>query len=1098
MFKPQPVMAPGGAQRPPTPTAALTALAEDSSDKKQVELLWHLARSAGVDLPSLTASAAKAQSQRGPLRAMGEVRGDDGRFPPAKASNTPASGVGRQKPVEKRKGQEAAATEKSGRMEEFGKNEASKGSADELDATDVERLLALKMLHLNQAKEVQETRRALRELQQKRKELEDLRNTVMQAIESGDLNILEDVQKRASELGDNHARATISLASAFDSSTLFERFEELPAVTELPDHGSQRENAVGGRRPSFRSSLTALTEVEEEETANIDMVPDLFELKSHLVRQRMQEEMIGRGEREVEEGEAESTLAPTVEDAEEAVAYSNEKVSDRQEKLVELDGASNVALQCATQRQEASDEDISSFVGHMSRLGSSNQEVMQQMAEVLALSDLRSNMLGRLQELRNESAEEHRLRKEELGLLERKQTELRELRSQLMALRGLGEELQKVYEREEEEEDQPDEQSQLEPFKPKVESANTAVQTSEASGGFAQLRSPVAAFVEETPTANIVSSAEVILESEDVEFRFLKIQEQQEEIQTLRDRLEELQNIKATLVEKQRMILMALADGGADTSERVKKAIEFADEATAGIDDTADSNPTAAAGRPLGSRSAEEASDDSFGNDLAEMERRLDDLRQRQASLRQFDRSLEDEEDELTNAPSNGQENGNLNVSHPFAKASSSITLVEDGSETTAQRQTRPRSSNSELDELIRRLAASSAESQAESLLRSSMQVPPEQLRGDLVRRLNRSHLNAREGVSAELSNDLSETNRRSRRARELDSLSGFPQQLLDALEDDQLEDVNDADGPQMTGRDVLEAAFRNDETYPPIDYGDSEDEDKGEVEKENGVGEQSAARDDPDFAGADSSALEELQAIEVMERQLESTSKDINDSIETILQQVSEFEEDEGTTQEYESNLEHLNSLSTTLNDLLKAREKVTSYMEVIQRTKQALKATSQQQAEQATPSCDPPRVIEKQDKEESGSVAQVEELPPVPLIHKAKATETVSESREAIMQKITTSQAEVQLRSRSASNSKDSTVANNRSEELVTSTLFKQFKDQIYYEAASTISRFEEEPYFLLQLFRNVQKLSSVEQRQKFMLTLDFLASEAGKSNV
>ena len=48
----------------------------------------------------------------------------------------------------------------------------------------------------------------------------------------------------------------------------------------------------------------------------------------------------------------------------------------------------------------------------------------------------------------------------------------------------------------------------------------------------------------------------------------------------------------------------------------------------------------------------------------------------------------------------------------------------------------------------------------------------------------------------------------------------------------------------------------------------------------------------------------------------------------------------------------------------------------------------------------------------------------------------------------------------------------------------LFDATKDKIYREAAKVISRFDKDPYYLLQLFKGLEKLDNPYSRQKLML--------------
>ncbi|KAJ3299944.1 Phosphoacetylglucosamine Mutase [Borealophlyctis nickersoniae] len=59
-------------------------------------------------------------------------------------------------------------------------------------------------------------------------------------------------------------------------------------------------------------------------------------------------------------------------------------------------------------------------------------------------------------------------------------------------------------------------------------------------------------------------------------------------------------------------------------------------------------------------------------------------------------------------------------------------------------------------------------------------------------------------------------------------------------------------------------------------------------------------------------------------------------------------------------------------------------------------------------------------------------------------------------------------------------------------TKRLFAQYRDKIYKGAANVVTRHEEEPYFLLQLFRGVEKLDSSYLRQRLLLALDDLLEE------
>ncbi|KAJ3089265.1 hypothetical protein HK102_006791 [Quaeritorhiza haematococci] len=69
---------------------------------------------------------------------------------------------------------------------------------------------------------------------------------------------------------------------------------------------------------------------------------------------------------------------------------------------------------------------------------------------------------------------------------------------------------------------------------------------------------------------------------------------------------------------------------------------------------------------------------------------------------------------------------------------------------------------------------------------------------------------------------------------------------------------------------------------------------------------------------------------------------------------------------------------------------------------------------------------------------------------------------------------------------------TAEENDDDVKTKRLFKSVKDQIYRGAANIISQHEDEPYFLLQLFRGVNKLNTRYLRQKFMIALDDILHE------
>jgi hypothetical protein len=61
-----------------------------------------------------------------------------------------------------------------------------------------------------------------------------------------------------------------------------------------------------------------------------------------------------------------------------------------------------------------------------------------------------------------------------------------------------------------------------------------------------------------------------------------------------------------------------------------------------------------------------------------------------------------------------------------------------------------------------------------------------------------------------------------------------------------------------------------------------------------------------------------------------------------------------------------------------------------------------------------------------------------------------------------------------------------------LISSRLFHSVKDDIYKGAASVISKFEKEPYFLLQLFRGVSQMEDGYYRQRLLLAIDDIMTE------
>ncbi|KAJ3083964.1 hypothetical protein HDU99_004479 [Rhizoclosmatium hyalinum] len=61
----------------------------------------------------------------------------------------------------------------------------------------------------------------------------------------------------------------------------------------------------------------------------------------------------------------------------------------------------------------------------------------------------------------------------------------------------------------------------------------------------------------------------------------------------------------------------------------------------------------------------------------------------------------------------------------------------------------------------------------------------------------------------------------------------------------------------------------------------------------------------------------------------------------------------------------------------------------------------------------------------------------------------------------------------------------------------LYNQVKDSIYRGAANTISKYENEPFFLVNTFKGLQKLDSPYLRQKFLLLLDSVLEERDQIN-
>ncbi|KAI8846398.1 hypothetical protein BC829DRAFT_269072 [Chytridium lagenaria] len=203
------------------------------------------------------------------------------------------------------------------------------------------------------------------------------------------------------------------------------------------------------------------------------------------------------------------------------------------------------------------------------------------------------------------------------------------------------------------------------------------------------------------------------------------------------------------------------------------------------------------------------------------------------------------------------------------------------------------------IDQLIARLTACSADLLNPRVSSASVQTSPDDLRTALIQRLNVTPPARRWGVEEE----------------EMMEISGGPRgDVAMAAE------VKVGEEVYVSSEDILKRAFEQEEEYGEVDYGSDDDED----EKEE-------AEDEDLEEGGD--------LVEITERQLEATSKEINDSIESILKQVSEIESERAriTDPEHLSYyVDYFNKLSSSLEELLSARERIAMYREVIKMRKE------------------------------------------------------------------------------------------------------------------------------------------------------------------
>ncbi|KAJ3414424.1 Phosphoacetylglucosamine Mutase [Chytridiales sp. JEL 0842] len=354
-----------------------------------------------------------------------------------------------------------------------------------MNEEDLRKLLALKLMHLNQMRDVQQTRLALAELEMKRNQMAHLRLAINKALEANDFEALDVLKSRITELQKTHEGSMarfVSLVGNLESTGFFEGGDE-PGSLEGLMRGM---DYVHELREEVHVSQDGEVSVEVKEKYEVDVE---------------------------EEG---VIVTPGAAAAAEAAAY--DKIADsntataeqpqKQEEAVEQDDDDEAETELA---KEQFSLDVSSLLSHLSNAGFHLSAEDAQDPQILL-----AHIIG----ARERSEADQREREERLESLRKKQGDLERLKRDLGTLRAL------VAEKNASETSDSQERNE--------EESQVAPQQTESTEKVDLLTQAVQQAVQDD-------------EDREQDERFEKLKSQQAELESLRTRLEELKAMKSLM-----------------------------------------------------------------------------------------------------------------------------------------------------------------------------------------------------------------------------------------------------------------------------------------------------------------------------------------------------------------------------------------------------------------------------------------------------------------------------------------------------------------------------------------------------------------------
>ncbi|KAJ3168106.1 hypothetical protein HK101_011678 [Irineochytrium annulatum] len=723
------------------------------------------------------------------------------------------------------------------------------------------------------------------------------------------------------------------------------------------------------------------------------------------------------------------------------------------------------------------------------------------------VSALNGEFLAKLLAMRTESDQLQQSQKADLELLEEKQKEVKNLRLQLVALRNISEGLERASRGA-----APAEPAELpvdEPIEPPAEAQVEDAVTSQpmpeeaavADTNESQALKQPSTEQEAVDKEQTLAVAELLLDSQRALKRFERLQEQQEEISVIRDRIAELKERKAAMLKE-------IVDSEMDASPDMERAIALLKSIDMDDDDEEDDIDGGA--ERDGNGEAERDDDDdgdendgdgmelneNYARDLHDMESRLEKLKERQMMLQGKVNLLETDSQESVTAgeptePAKEVKPAEAQVEPPKEELDSEI--------------------ESTVDSLLARLVASSVLERLEASKAKQQQ--------------ENQNTAAR---AEEAPRETTEDDRRKAYERHLEMQQSALVERLKKSHTTAQSPAGTGDFEEQQGSSLTVAQEGATET--------------SEIEEARlALEEEEDEDEDDDEASIQANSLSALKFFAETDRSLQTTSDEIEEGIKQLVAHIQEAEQEQAE----HSGPEHLGyfanlfrRLSGHLEELMAARDKVIKYRallheqqeHVLTNLKKSLEADAAGPGTLASPE-ERPQELRDDSIANGNDRAVVEEASEVAQEVKAAAiVNPPSEDRESpdIDREEDHDNARGFARSRfvygeipaAAESYVESPAPNDvdvggraanqwteeaqgdmlfttdherklseglRNAEPGPNSLFGKVKDSIYRGAASTISKFEDEPYFLLQLFRNVQKLDQPEQRQRLMIALD-----------